>query len=287
MCGDPAEGHKILGKRLNQSQGKNPKKKKGITTTVCRCKKCRLVYSNPQPVPQSLQDHYGVPPEAYWKENYFEISDLYFSKEIKTLQTMQPFQQGLRTLDIGAGLGKQMISLSRAGYDSFGFEPSKPFYERALSVMKIPAEKLKFGMIEEMEYEKNHFDFISFGAVLEHLYDPAFCIEKALHWLKPGGIMHIEVPSADWTVNKLVNFYYRLRGSDYVANISPMHEPYHLYEFSLDSFKLHAQKNNYEVAFFEYHVCNTYMPKLIDMFLKPYMKRTNKGMQLALWLRKK
>ena len=34
MCGSSTDLHKILGKRLNESQGKNPKNKVGITTTV-------------------------------------------------------------------------------------------------------------------------------------------------------------------------------------------------------------------------------------------------------------
>jgi 2-polyprenyl-3-methyl-5-hydroxy-6-metoxy-1,4-benzoquinol methylase len=43
-------------------------------------------------------------------------------------------------------------------------------------------------------FPEAHFDFITFGAVLEHLYDPSMSIHKAMSWLKPSGIMHIEVP---------------------------------------------------------------------------------------------
>ena len=62
-----------------------------------------------------------------------------------------------------------------------------PFYERAISKMNIDPGKLKLGMIEDVDYPENHFDFITFGAVLEHLYHPAASIEKAMKWLKPGG----------------------------------------------------------------------------------------------------
>jgi 2-polyprenyl-3-methyl-5-hydroxy-6-metoxy-1,4-benzoquinol methylase len=51
--------------------------------------------------------------------------------------------------------------------------------------MKIPPEKLQLGMIENIEYPKDNFDFITFGAVLEHLYDPSAAIKKAMNWLKP------------------------------------------------------------------------------------------------------
>lgn len=287
LCDAPSTSHKILGRRLNTSQGKNPRNKVGIATTIMKCKNCGLIFSNPQPIPYDIQDHYGVPPENYWKPDYFKWDESYFKYEIGKLKELMPFQQGQKALDIGAGLGKGMLSLMKAGYDTYGFEPSKPFYERAISQMGIPKERLKIGMIEEMNYPENEFDFISFGAVMEHLYDPSGSILQSMKWLKPGGLMQIEVPSSDWLINKIFNFVYKIQGLDYVANISPMHEPFHLYEFGINSFRAHAKKHGYELAFHEYYVCQTFMPKFTDFILKPYMKATNKGMQLTVWLRKK
>lgn len=287
MCGASNAHHKILGKRLNQSQGKNPKSKTGITTTVVKCKSCNLIFSNPQPTPFDIQDHYGIPPESYWNEEYFISKDDHFINEINILKKLMHLSQGLKALDIGAGIGKSMIALEKIGFETCGLEPSESFYKKAIEKMKIDPEKLKLGMIEEIDYKENEFDFITFGAVMEHLYSPSKSIEKALKWLKPNGIIHIEVPSSHWLINRLINFYYKLRGTDYVGNISPMHPPYHLYEFGLDSFKQHGEKNNYEVIFYEYHVCETYMPKLLNIFVKPYMKWTNTGLQLVIWLRKK
>lgn len=287
MCDSKTETRKIIGKRLNQSQGRNPKNKVGITTTIAKCTNCGLIYSNPQPIPFDLQDHYGVPPEDYWKEDYFTVSENYFQGEIKRLKSLIEFKEGMKSLDIGAGLGKAMIALTKAGFDTYGFEPSKQFYERAISKMSVSPEKLKIGQIEEVKYPQNTFDFISFAAVLEHLYDPSDSIIKALDWLKPNGIIHIEIPSSDWLINKILNLFYSLNRTDYVGNISPMHEPYHLYEFGLKSFQQHSKKYGYQLAYFEYYVCQTFMPKIADYFLKPYMKWTNTGMQLCVWLRKK
>lgn len=286
MCKESTVSQKVLGKRLNKSQGVSVKNKTGITTTICKCKKCGLIYSNPQPIPESLQDHYGVPPEDYWVEDYFKISDDYFKHEIDVFKKLHEYSENLKFLDIGAGIGKQMIALEKQAFDVWGFEPSKPFYERAISRMGINPDRLKLGMIEEVEYDKNTFDFVSFGAVLEHLYHPNDAINKALDWLKPGGLLHIEVPSSDWLINKIVNAVYRLKGCDYVTNLSPMHEPFHLYEFSLNSFKKNAKLNNYEIAFYEYFVCQTYLPSSLDFILKNYMKSTDTGMQLSIWLRK-
>ncbi|MEX2527024.1 MAG: class I SAM-dependent methyltransferase [Gemmatimonadota bacterium] len=230
---------------------------------------------------------YGIPPESYWKEDYFTISDNYFQGEIKRLKKIIDFKYGMKSLDIGAGLGKQMMALSKAGFDTYGFEPSKQFHEKAISKMGINPDKWKLGMIEEVEYPENHFDFISFGAVMEHLYDPSDSILKAMKWLKPNGIIHIEVPSSDWFIGKIINLFYKLKRTDYVGNLSPMHEPFHLHEFGLKSFQAHSEQHNYQLAFHEYYVCQTFMPKMADYILKSYMRWTNTGMQLCVWLRKR
>lgn len=252
-----------------------------------KCRNCSLVFSNPQPIPLNIQDHYGIPPEEYWVEDYFKIDPTLFSHELKISKTLLDFKPGMKALDIGAGLGLCMIALKNGGYDAYGLEPSVPFYERAISKMNIDPAKLKLGMLEELDYPENEFDFIVFGAVLEHVYDPSASLKHAMKWLKPGGIIQIEVPSSKWLINKITNIYYKMRGIDYVSNISPMHVPFHLYEFGLKSFIENGKINNYEIAFHEYFVCQTYMPRFIDFFIKPYMRATKTGMQLSIWLKKK
>jgi uncharacterized Zn finger protein len=125
MCGASTEGHKILGKRLDKSQGLRPQKKLGITVTVCKCSNCGLIYSNPQPIPNNIQDHYGVPVESYWKEEYFKIDENYFKGEIAILKSLIDTPKGFRVLDIGAGIGKCMIALQNAGFETHGVFLSK------------------------------------------------------------------------------------------------------------------------------------------------------------------
>ncbi len=287
MCGDEVKDHKILGKRLNRSQGKQPRSKTGLTTNICLCTKCGLIYSNPQPIPLNIQDHYGVPPEDYWKPEYFQFHENYFKNEIEQLRSLLPQKEWKKALDIGAGLGKTMLSLNKQGFDTFGIEPSNSFHEKAVSMMKIDPKRLFLGAIEDAEYEKDFFEFITFGAVLEHLVSPSDAIKKAMGWLKPGGIMHIEVPSSKWLINKIANIYYQnIYLSDFVANLSPMHPPYHLYEFCLRSFEENSKINNYKIVHHDYYVCETYMPKVFDFMLKPAMEFTKTGMQLCVWLRK-
>ncbi|MEM6736258.1 MAG: class I SAM-dependent methyltransferase [Bacteroidota bacterium] len=286
MCGSPASGHKILGKRLNRSQGLNPRNKIGITTTIQKCKKCSLIYGNPMPVVDSLQDHYGVVPNDYWKPEYFDLDENYFKAQIDIYKQLKGDLNGHIALDIGAGIGKAMIALGKAGFNAYGIEPSEPFYEKAIEQMKISGDHLQNFAIEDYKGMDNYYDFVTFGAVLEHLYYPSESIQRVLGWLKPGGLIQIEVPSSAWFTNSIYNFLYKVQGLDYVGNISPMHTPYHLYEFALKSFELNGKKNGYQVVKHRYMVCSTYLPKVIDPIVKPYMKLTNRGMQLEVWLQK-
>jgi ubiquinone/menaquinone biosynthesis C-methylase UbiE len=288
MCGDPVAGHKVLGLRLNQSVGLRPGSKSGIAVSVLKCRKCSLIYSQPLPVPFDIQDHYGTPPEEYWKESYFAPQREYFSRQIAEVRERLTTKDQLTALDIGAGLGKCMIALKDAGFDVWGLEPSKPFYDRAIEKMGISPERLALGMVEDLEYPDSSFDFITFGAVLEHLYHPAANIEKAMRWLKPNGIIHIEVPSSKHLIGKIFNLYYRLRGTNYVTNLSPMHVPFHMYEFGLDSFKQLGERLHFTIEHHYTDVCEImFLPRFTHPFLRKYMEWTNTGMQLTVYLRKK
>ncbi len=288
MCGAPTKNHKVLGQRLNQSQGLRPKGKSGITTTVMQCATCGLIYSNPQPRPFSIEDHYGVSPAEYWTPGYFAHDNSYFATEISRFNELTEFKSGMTALDVGAGIGKCMLSLGQAGFDVYGFEASAPFRQAAIDKMNVNPARLAHASIENASYSPDFFDFITFGAVLEHLYEPAQSIEKAMRWLKPGGLMHIEVPSTRYLVHRFINRYYRLIGTTFVTNLSPMHAPYHLFEFSLKSFEEHASRTKmYSVRFHEYYVCSAEpFPRLLHPLVNSIMKKTNTGMQLAVWLRK-
>lgn len=286
MCSADVSRHKVLGKRLDKSQGKNPNKKTGVTTTVCRCRKCGLIFCNPLPMPENIQSHYDIKPEEYWEDSYINQNDESYMGMIKQFDKLVGIKSGMRALDIGAGFGKHMIAMEKSGFDTYGIEASESFYERAISQNNINKEKLKLAKIEDVEFPENYFDFIFFGAVLEHLYDPSAAITNSLIWLKPKGVIYVQVPSSKWLVGKLINLFYKIRCINYVGNLSPMHEPFHLFEFSLKTFQQHAIKNNYSIIHHEYAVCKTYMPKYSDFILKPLMKRTNTGMELYIWLQK-
>jgi 2-polyprenyl-3-methyl-5-hydroxy-6-metoxy-1,4-benzoquinol methylase len=185
----------------------------------------------------------------------------------------------MTALDVGAGLGHGMRSLAEAGFDTWGIEPTKRF--REIAIREVDPARLAPATLEEADFPAGSFDFITFGAVLEHLFSPSDAIERAMTWLKPGGILHVEVPHAPYLISKMLNLYFRLRGTNYVTFLSPMHPPFHLYEFTLRSFR------KYRIAEHRFDVCNTpYFPTALRPLIEWLMKRTNTEMQLTVYLRR-
>lgn len=286
MCGADASRFKIIGRRMNASQGVRPTRKLGISTTVCRCLDCGLIFPNPIPFPATLSQHYERPPESYWSPKYFQVSPDYFSKQIGQFERLRARPGAAKVLDIGAGIGKGMRALENAGYEAYGVEPSPPFRERAISMMGIAAERLLPASCEDADFPDDAFDWVTFGAVLEHLYDPDLALRSAARMLQPGGLIHAEVPSSNWLINRLSSALYRLQGLDYTSDLSPMHNPFHIYEFTPTSFERWAARHQCRVVHHEFRVCRTYLPKPIDPLAHWWMKRTNTGMQLEVWLTK-
>lgn len=284
MCGSGR--FRTLGLRLNRSQGMNPRRAAGIAVSVKKCEECQLIFADPRPKPADLSDHYGVPPESYWtRSSEWAVPDDYFAEQIARAKQLIGFRPGMTALDIGAGLGKAMKALERAGFDTYGIEPSATFRAKSIERMGIVADRLQLAGVEDATFSRDSFDFVTFGAVLEHIQEPGRAVERAMQWLKPGGVMHAEVPSSRYLISKVVNGYFSLRGVNLVTNLSPMHPPYHLYEFGLQSFLTHGSRTGYEVADHQFHVCAIpHIPKVLHPALRKWMARTETGMQLTVWL---
>jgi SAM-dependent methyltransferase len=231
-------------------------------------------------VPAHISDHYSIDPESYFNEGYFRPWPGIFQAETARLKQLHP--EAKTFLDIGAGIGKVMKAVD---FDAYGIEPSEEFYRRAIDRMGISPERLFLTTVEEADFPRM-FDIISFGVVLEHLYDPAAAIKKALTWLKPGGVIHVEVPNAEYMLSRLLNLYFWLCRTDYVVNISPMHVPFHLYEFTDRSFILHGRRTGYNVVHVDWYTGQApYLTKFMAV-LNPLMSVTKTGLGLVLYLRK-
>lgn len=292
MCQAGASEQKKMGRRLNKSVGMNPRKVIGIATTVMKCRNCGLIYSNPQPVPYDLAMHYDMPVTEYYSPDFLDVAEegLYYKGQLDFISIFKNHYKGTgrpTVLDIGAGIGNTLLPFKKAGFDIYGLEPSTPFYKKAEHYLGEDFRNMQNVAFEDAQYADGQFDFIYSFNVLEHVYDPNQMIVQAMKWMKPGGLLGLVMPSSAWLTSKIINLYFWLGGSDMVTNISPMHYPFHLYEFGKKSFYENARINNYEVLQANSVTTSTHLPRLLDPVLLPLMRATDTGLRLEVVLRKK
>ncbi|MDR3639313.1 MAG: class I SAM-dependent methyltransferase [Isosphaeraceae bacterium] len=239
------------------------------------------------PLPESVAQHYDVLPTRYWSESYFTIAPNYVVYQVDGFRQMTGREpRGSIALDIGAGIGKAMVALERSGFETHGIEPSASFRQAALERFEISEDRLRLSSIEDADYPDGMFDFINFTAVLEHLPDPAAILRKTTRWLKPDGVMLVDVPSSSFLLSKLIRLFYHLTGNNFVINTCPMHVPYHLYEFGVESFRRNSRLGGYSVIHVDPNPCAEFVPRMLRPLSERVMRRTWTGMQLLVWLKR-
>jgi len=296
-CLSSRDLHKLIGRRMDSRQGFFPRKKIGMMVSVLRCFQCGLIFSTPQVRPLDIDSHYGNPIE------YFSSEELAFELQVDTTYSdsaelrdqwllegidipIDPFV-GMRALDIGVGHGKNYLWLERAGFEVYGIEPSLSFYSRLIDQMRIDASRLKNNPVEEAVFPSDYFNYITFGAVLEHLYSPREALIRVSKWLAPGGVIHCEVPSSNWLGSKIVNAYFTMIGTQFTTHLSPLHPPFHLYEFTASALDYLGKAAGLEILRLRVIPCgSSFLPRQLSSVAHFLMEYTGTGMQIELYYRK-
>lgn len=99
-------------------------------------------------------------------------------------------------LDIGCGYGYFLDACRRQGYKVHGLDVSK--WAVRYAIEKIGLE-ITIGKVDEITFPYNSFDIITVWHSLEHTPDPHMALQKAKSWLKPEGILVIDVPNYEGT----------------------------------------------------------------------------------------
>jgi SAM-dependent methyltransferase len=288
MCSsDLRYASRVIGFRMGCSQGLRPLRNRSLLTNVCECNICGLVYVDPMPIPLYLQDHYssesGKDYHGFgdWHEGWFAPQIASFKKLISREVV------GAKALDVGCGSSHVVRSLLNSGFDAYGLEPSDVFFGEIITASPELKNRIVKSTIEDYIGKEASFDFITFGAVLEHLPYPGKALEHASKLLAGGGLIHIEVPNARWLVSDVIDFFYWISGLRLTTRTSPLHSPYHLYEFTEKSFTGLAERCGLEIVKCKSFVSNVpHFPAPIRLLLRWAMNWSGRYMQLEVWLRK-
>lgn len=270
VCGE--NDFRFLGVRgTREYTGADPKAEPHIVTNVVRCRKCDFVYINP--------DIKGV---EHWETDYYNDPDNYQATTTgedtkmysKRLKLISKFKKSGQLLDIGSGKGEFINIASQAGWSATGIEPSKYFCEFAKATYDV--ETIQGHLDDDLNIPKSSIDVITLHHVLEHMNEPAAQLMIISDFLKPDGIIFIEVPNVSSIFLRVIDVYFILRGLKWSSRLSPLHPPYHKYGYDKKSLMFLLNRCNYETL-----IAKTYSGQE-----RGYKSYNNKSFNFISWLRK-
>ena len=222
-----------------------------------RCRRCALMFLDPQPTPAQLERLYG---KDYFTErpNYdrtqAEVTFIEDGQKQDALNHVRPDKftdyirarypgRAFRYLEVGCGPGYTLKSLQALGWTTHGLEISEHAADFARRELHLPVVT---GNIETTEdFHADQFDLAYMGDVLEHLRSPAATLAKFHRILAPGGLLVLALPSVLNLPSVRLGFaVYGLLGKQRKMDIPP----YHLFEFTPATITKLLQKQGFEVV---------------------------------------
>jgi 2-polyprenyl-3-methyl-5-hydroxy-6-metoxy-1,4-benzoquinol methylase len=170
--------------------------RRGAALRTVLCADCGHVFTNPAPNQESLAAYYR---DAY-RQDYKSVAapkhKHIYRAGVGALQRMARLAphiaSGAKIVDVGAGGGEFVYLLSKKGFDATGIEPHTGYADYARGTYGID---IRPGTLETVSFPAEHADAVTLHHVLEHTSDPTATLRQIWEWLKPDGIVVIEVPN--------------------------------------------------------------------------------------------
>jgi SAM-dependent methyltransferase len=208
--------------------------RQGIECRLWQCTRCSLIFPNPMPIPAGgAQALYDLDADSYFANHEVAYKDR-VSPALVREAAARAGRKG-RMLEIGSGRGEVLKAAAADGWDVLGLEPSPTF--AAVARAHAPGVDLRETDLLHADLPSGSFDAVILQAVLEHLHNPAEVIAEVARVLAPGGVFYADVPNELGLYARAGNAYQRLRGRDWVVNLSPTFSPFHVFGYSVRSLR--------------------------------------------------
>jgi SAM-dependent methyltransferase len=196
-----------------------------------------------------------------------------------------------RLLDVGSGRGELLVAARGAGWQAVGVEPSEEFakYSRHRHGVEVLT-----GTLESAYFESDMFDFVVIAAVLEHVFEPLTLLREARRVLQQRGVLYVGVPNEEGLYFRALRMAFRMLGRDWVVNLAPTFEPYHVYGFSPRSLQRALELANFRIEYMqtfrsrpttEAGGCPGSMQAGVTLALDSIGERLGSGSMLDAWAR--
>jgi len=172
-----------------------------------KCCKCGLIYQNPRPATEEMDDHYNkntlYPAVDKNKKIQILIKNYGLRKRARTITRIK--DKGV-LLDIGCGDGSFLRYLNEhTMFDVMGTEINEQYVDLIKQEYGIA---VKFGDLNQLNLPGDHFDVITMWDILEHVSNPKQMLEETKRVLKPDGILLLRVPNGDSLDYKIFGKYW-------------------------------------------------------------------------------
>lgn len=236
---------------------------------IVRCKKCRLVYSDPILEPKKIAALYQQSSILY--DRHIDNLKKTYGHYLQTLETYGLLYKG-KLLEIGCGNGFFLEEALAQGYkDVNGVEPGEKSVRSAKATIR---KKIIVDMFHPGLFQKNSFDVICCFQVLDHIVDPNAFLKECYAILKKGGLalfFNHDIEAAQATL---------------FGERSPIIDIEHTYLYSKKTMRLIFEKHKFNVLklasalnihAFSYWIRLTPMPKKIKPYLLSILDKVGLG----------
>lgn len=201
-----------------------------LTTTMCTG--CGLIHSYPIPAKEELDAYYA----RQYRSEYKGVSTpnrkhilRYARGSMRRLNQLLRFaEQGQNLLDVGSASGEFLYIASLAGFEAHGLEPHEGYAAYSRTTFGVPVINAP---LETADITDETYDVITLNHVLEHLHYPLTLLSHLNRWLKPGGLLAVEVPNIETTRHSPINRFHHA----------------HVYNFNHDTLKAMMEKAGFTV----------------------------------------
>lgn len=212
--------------------------------TVHRCAGCGLGVLDPRPDREELGRLYE---KEYFDSQYREGLQpgspemrRRISQEDHRIRFFRRFKKRGLVVDIGCGMGYFLYAARQAGYEVTGVDISDHAASYVRDTLGIP---MRTGHIDAVDVPEGSVDVATMWHFLEHTDDPRRYVEKVARWLKPDGLLVIDVPNYEGTDAQKT-------WQDWVG----WQLPYHFHHFTPSTLALLLSQHGFDViAKKDYH----------------------------------